>query len=289
VPSPAKLLREPLLWFFLLGGLLFLVHFALVSGRSAGRSIIVSAEVQERLGDQLAEQLGRAPTGQELQAVVAQHVDDEVLYREAVALGLDRSDHMVRRRLIQSMEFLLEGNPREPSDEQLQGWLESHRDDYQLPERWSIEQLFFDSQRRGDRLAEATSRALVQLQNGASSANLGDPFIRGRIFEEHSRQQLARIFGPQFVEALAALAPGKWQGPVRSSYGLHLVRIRDHSPARTATLDELRSRITNDWRNHNRVNARRRALDELRGRFQISLPDPREAADAQAQARGGSP
>jgi len=244
-----------------------------VAPRDASHTIELSAADVEALRQDQRRRLGTEPTPSEDAALVERYVDDEVLYREALSMGLDRGDIIVRRRLLQKMEFLLEGlHPiAEPTDAELDAYLAAHADRYRTPARIDLTHVFVSRDRHGAE-AEATALALrEQLVAGGDPAALGDPFLRGRELRAQSEQDLAGIFGPAFARAAAELPAGTWSRPVTSSYGLHLVRVNARSAAELPPLARVRAAVQHDWGEEKRRAARAAALADLRKRYVVRV------------------
>jgi len=266
------LLREPLLRFVLLGAVLVVLRSAL-GPTSESRRIEVDASVRRGLRQDQLRRSGSAPTPEEEQRLIERYVDEEVLYREALALGLDRGDVIIRRRLLQKMEFLAdEAEPiAEPSDVELTSFLTANPARYATEPRVALSQVFVGTDRHGS-AAEEIARALrVQLQAGADPATLGDPFPRGRDFGPATERELAAVFGPAFAARAIELADGLWSEPIRSSYGFHLVRPSARLPGGPPRLDEVRNTVRVDWLGEKRAERRRAALDALRRRYDIDI------------------
>ena len=239
----------------------------------AGRRLDVSAQVIAGLRADHQRRTGAPPTAAEEKLLIDRYVDAELQYREALALGLDRGDVIVRRRLVQKMQFLGEElEPlAEPDDEELTRYLDEHRARYAAPDRVSIEQMFVARDRHG---AHTERDALVlgeRLRAGAAAATLGDPFVHGRIFAARSQAELASLFGAPFAAAVFALDGDGWSTPLSSSYGLHLVRVTGRRTLAVVTLDDVRERVTRDWRADQRGRRERRALDRLRARYDVRI------------------
>lgn len=231
-----RLLRQPLLHFVLLGAALFVVD-AVRSGRddapagadadaADGHTIVVSPEIVEELAGAFRAEFGRDPEPHETDEQVRRWVTDEALRREAIALGLDQNDPIIRRRLVQNMRFLLEdAEPiAPPADADVDAWL---RDNLPPPEaraRMDYTQVFVDAQRHDDPGARATELRQA-LDAGADPLTLGDPFIRGRTYRAAGRAEVQRVFGDAAAEAVATAPQGQWTDPVQSAFGLHLFRV----------------------------------------------------------------
>jgi hypothetical protein len=244
-----RIWREPLAQFLLFGAALFLLHalYGAAVPRETG-SIEVPAPRLALIRQELQAQLQRAPSEAEVQSAIDRWLADELLFREAQALGLDRSDVIVRRRLVQKMESLIEA-PAEsevPTDAQLQALLDADPQRYGLPVRYSFEQRLFARGERRDRLRADALAALEQLRaQGADAA--GDAFFAGNRLRNQDAVAVRKVFGAGFAQALDALPVGRWEGPVASGYGLHLVRLDQRSAFVPATLASARRRLEADW------------------------------------------
>ena len=225
------LLREPLLHFLVLGAALFGLFSLVGNDDKAPAKIIVSAPRVANLADGFARTWRRPPTEQELQVLIEDYIRDEIFYREGRALGLDRDDVVIRRRVRQKMEFLAEdAGAAEPSDEQLAAYLASNPERFRTEDRLTFHQVFLSVTRRGKvldgdarQIAETLARAPLEVD----TATIGDPFLLGEEFREMSQSDVARTFGEGFARQLSAVEGGRWQGPIPSSFGVHFVFIED--------------------------------------------------------------
>lgn len=265
-------MREPALHFVLLGLGLFGLH-AVVGRRAAADHLVVSAGFIEGLRREQAQRTGRPPTPDEERGLIDRFVDDEVLYRQAIALGLDRGDLIVRRRLVQKMEFVLRGaaGPSEPSTAELQAFLDAHAARYGARQAVSFRHVFLSRDRRGEAARDDAARALVALRGGADPAAAGDPFLQGVAFKGRTEPEVAAIFGDAFAKAVVGLTPGAWSEPIRSSYGEHLVRVDDRVEASAPALSAVLARVREDWLAARRDEDDRAALRRLRERYVIDV------------------
>jgi len=237
-----RLLREPLLHFLLIAVLIYAVSAAFGRDQSDKKNRIrVSAAEINRLKDLWAAQWGHPPNSSELQNLIADAVREEILYREAIASGLDREDSIIRRRLVQKMEFLIQDPSLvgEPTEKELTAWFEQHREKYAAPAAFSFSHVFF-------------SRSLH------NAAAVGD----ARRALDLLRQHHAGVKG---------LSAGSWQGPIESMYGAHLVWVSQQQPGNFPTLDAARSRVLSDVMNERMHRADERAMDELRSHYQVNI------------------
>lgn len=262
-------LGEPVVHFVLMGLAIFAVERWTSSGLDP-EVIEVDAEQVARLQTQWEERHGVAPGDGETVDLVEDYVREEVLYREAVALGLHHSDPIVRRRMVQAMEFLTEDlNPLpEPSEAELAAFLEESRGEFARPARVSLEHLFFAEERGGG----ARSREAYQgLKGGGDVEDRGDAFAHGREARGMSRLDLEGQFGRSFAEAAMALPVGQWSEPVRSRYGWHLVRVEERAAGGEARLDEVRGEVRAAWRARERGRENRRAVERLRRGYEVKI------------------
>ena len=268
-----RILREPLLHFLVLGAGLF-VLFGLVGGQAEERPdrIVVTEAKIENLAELFKRTWRRPPSQAELEGLIEDHVKEEILYREALALGLERDDIVIRRRLRQKMEFVSEdvAQPAEPTEDELQAFLAEHADRFREPSRVSFAQVYLSPDRRGEDAWSDAERVLVALDAGRSDpAEAGDPFLLEQDYRELAAQDVERLFGGAFAAQVAELPVGRWSGPVESGYGLHLVLVRERTPARLPDLAEVRDAVANEWRAVRREEANRafyeRPAGALRG------------------------
>jgi hypothetical protein len=271
----ARLVREPLVHVAVLGVLLFGLH-RWVAPPNASREIVVPADALPSMRDDFRRRTGRMPSATDEQALVDAYVDDEILVREALALGLDRGDVVVRRRLIQKMQLLLENTETvpAPTDAELQAYLASHAGRYASPPRVSFTHVFVSSQRAGDRAGSEAEALRAQLDAGADPATLGDPFLRGRELRLHAQGELASIFGAPFAAEVMALPEGTWSAPLRSTFGLHLVRVSEKRPGTAPELAAVREQVEREWRVERRTALDRDARARLRARYVVRVEGP---------------
>lgn len=275
------LYAQPLVHFVALGVLVFALD-AFVRGppraRDTSEPLVVSEATIDGLAAGLERDLGRAPTGAELESAVSAFVDRELLYRQARRLGLDEGDPIVRRRLIQKMQMVHEASDPTPlpTDAELRAFVEAHPERFVGPPRMSLEHLYFSKERHEDPTAAAT--AVVEAI-GAGTAPLetsSDPFAAGRVFEARSRDQLAETFGRAFADTVFQLSvddPPRWR-VVNSSYGAHLVRITAPPTKRRPPFATIRNRARAALLDERRAQARADALERLRheDRWEVQWP-----------------
>ena len=273
-----KLLREPLLHFLALGAALFALHAWRAPQKSSGAEtprIEVNAAMIERLRAGHERQFGRAPDEDELRGLVAAHIREEVLYREALAMGLDRDDTIVRRRMAQKMEFLTDDvvGGAEPDEAALQRFFAQNASHYAKPARVSFRHVYFSHAKRGANSDVAAKEALAALRGGASDQALGDGFLHGLEFSDQEAAEIAAMFGQEFSEKIATLREGEWSEPIPSSYGLHLARVEKRGEARAVSLEEVRDTVARDFNGERRRAANREVFEKLRERYHVTVDE----------------
>lgn len=278
LPVLARASREPLAHFVALGAAIFAIHAAFAAPPRDAR-VVVSADFVEGLRREHAARLGRSPTPDEERALVDQFVDEEVLYREAVAMGLDRGDPIIRRRLAQKMTFLAEDEAaREPSDEELRDYLAAHADRYREAQRVSFRHVFMSRDRRGEAAAEDARRAIGELSRGAISAEgAGDPFLQGSEIKRRTQVEIESMFGAGFAAKVIDAEPGAWLGPLSSSYGEHAILVLERADGAAPDLASVRARVRSDLLTERRAAASREMRARLRRRYAIEIEAPKAA------------
>lgn len=273
-----KFLKEPLLHFVALGAVLFAVHAWLrpdVDDPAAARVHISEHDVRW-LADTWTRQWHRAPTHDELRGLVSAFLREEVLAREARALGLD-DDPVVRRRLVQKLQFLVEDTlpVGEPDDDELRRVYLSTPERYTAPARVSFVHLCFSRERQN--ATAGAQAALAELAAGAPTtavAERADPLLVDPAFVDAPEPVVAAQLGAEFARAVFALEPGAWHGPIGSPYGLHLVRVSAHEPARLQTFEEVRAVVRDAWRAQQQQAAEAAYFDALLRKYDVLVDRP---------------
>ncbi len=285
-----KLHREPLVHFLVLGAGLFLL-FSMVgdSDDAPPDRIVVSAGQVARLTEAFSRIWQRPPTEGELDGLIEDHIREEVYYREALAMGLDRDDTIVRRRLRQKLEFFTDDLVAavDPTEEQLQAYLDEHGDAFRVPSRFSFQQIYFNQDRRGQqamRDAESLVLRLNETSTEVDTVALGDSLMLPSDYELISEVEVSHRLGRVFAAAVADLPVGRWSGPVESSFGLHLVLIRERQRGSVPALADIREGVEREWRNLRREEANEAFYRGLRDRYEVSVEHP-EAGDGEGDSK----
>jgi peptidyl-prolyl cis-trans isomerase C len=275
-------MQEPLIHFLLIGAVLFAGYTWLTpsSSPSTSNRIELTADDVKQLQVMWMAQWQRLPTPEELQGLIETKVRQEVLYREALTLGLDQSDEIIKRRLAQKMEFLGEDVSAmgTPSSEELKAWFETSAAKFALPGRLTFRHLYFSPDNRGERAKQDADAALKSLSarpgNPAPEVTLGDRFVDQNYFADCLSEQITKVFGSKFSESLFKLtSSGSWQGPVESGLGWHLVWIETITPGRIPSFEEVATeQLKSEWTNEKREETKRKAFADIRKRYEVLLP-----------------
>jgi hypothetical protein len=283
-----KLLREPLLHFLVLGFALFLAYGWLSDrGVVAGDRIVITQGRIAQLAAGFDAIHQRAPTASELDGMIDEAVREEIYSREAKSMGLDQDDTIIRRRLMTKLQFLSEDTTpvADPTDAQLQEYLDAHAADFRVERRYSFTHVYLSPQRHGEHLDADVQALLAQLHQRDGTADVskfGDPFLLELRFDGVAASELERRFGSDFETAMRALPTGEWGGPVPSSYGMHVVFIRERNDERTATLADVRDDVRRKWMQEQREQANDRYYADLRKRYAITVERPAIAGEGGA-------
>jgi peptidyl-prolyl cis-trans isomerase C len=291
MPRFKRWAREPLLHFLLLGVALFAVYGYINRGRGgieSSKQIALTLDDVRQMDLYFESQWHRPPTPQEFQAMVEDKVREEVLYREGIAMGLDKDDTIVKRRMAQKMQFLAEdvAAAHEPSTAELKAWFDKNKDKFALPSRYSFRHLYFSPDKRGKNAQDDATKALAKIvgqpQDSKPAASLTDPFMFQDYYGDRTPDAIAKEFGPPFALALEKLKPGSWQGPVESGYGWHLVFVTTVIPGRIPAFEEIESDVKTAWLGEQKRQAWEKAYAEMRAKYTVLLPAPPSKATASA-------
>ena len=276
-----KITKEPLLYFLLLGGALFLLFQQVsdnpFSGDAPPEEIVVSAGRIQALSQGFEKVWQRSPTQQEMQALIQNYVREEVLYREALAMGLDRDDAIVRRRMRQKMEFLSEDIAAlDPPDEaELQAYLDANPETYRQPTRFSFRQVYLNPANHAQDLEKDVMELLASLRsNDTDAIDAGESMMLEHEFQNASERDIERALGRQFLQQLRNSQTGSWQGPIRSGFGLHLVFISQRIDGQIPRLAEVRDEVLRDWSARKRKQTNEAIYQAFRKRYKVIITGP---------------
>ncbi|MCX7302891.1 MAG: peptidylprolyl isomerase [Hyphomicrobiales bacterium] len=278
-----RLLHEPLLHFTLAAVAIF-VAYGLLASSSERRAddIVVSAPKIEQLAAVFAKTWQRPPSPEELKGLIDAYVKEEIDVREALALGLDQGDTVIRRRLQQKIQFMTDAgaDAATPTDAELQAYLDTHPEKFETAAEAGFEQIFLNPAQRGEAIdADATViLAKLEADPALEAATLGDASLLPAEMPPTDIASIGNIFGPEFAAAVSAAPAGRWIGPVASSFGLHLVRVSEHRAGRLPALGDVRDAVLREWTNDRRQAIADERLDALLKRYRIVIEAPEEGA-----------
>jgi PPIC-type PPIASE domain len=292
--APARWWREPLVHFLAIGALLLLVSYWRGGGGPGSNRIVITPGQIDSIVAGFTRTWQRPPTEQELKALVDEHVREEIAGREAMAMGLDRDDAIIRRRLRQKLEFLAEDSidVAAPTEAELQVWLDAHPEMFRKEIRLAFRQVYLSPDKRGASLVSDVRALREQLSNSTPDLDieaLGDSLMLPHDVGLSGSREVARLFGEEFADEVIKVEPGRWAGPVRSGYGLHVVFVHKREDGRLPALAEVRPQVerelTADLRQRHlqamyaRLLERYRVVIEKRN----EVPQERGAASPQTQ------
>ena len=257
-----SILKQPLLWFSLIGALLFLADSRLTEKRT---EIIITPSLRDRLTNLWTTQTGLSASEAEIDSLVENWVKEEVLYQEALRLGLDQEDTIVRRHLVQKLSFIAESEPLPtPEASELEAFYQENIRDYTLPIRYSFQQLYFQSQ-------ESADNALGQINEGTEAKGFGESSMLNPTYAYRTALDLNATFGTGFADQLASLLIENWDGPVQSGFGYHLIFINTVHPEEKTPLSVIRQQVTQDFQRSRQITVRDTYIENLLNEYKITV------------------
>ena len=277
-----RIAKEPLLHFVILGGVVYLLFGLFGQSESDDamveeNTIVITEGEMNWLAEMWQKRWNRPPSKEEMVGLVRNHLREMVLYREAVAMGLDKDDVIIRRRMAQKLEFLAQDliTPEPPTEEELQAFFNEHNDRYQIPPLLTFTHVFLDPDKRGDdTLADAESlkaELIASAKVPDETSDLGDRFMLQAYYPERTEADLAKLFGSEFARSLMELEPEKWHGPVLSGYGTHLVYVRERLEAPSPTYAQVADRVREDLESESREQLNEEYIESLLDRYNVVI------------------
>ena len=274
-----SILQQPLVHFLLLGGLIFGAFSFLEGEEGAAQDdiIVVELEAVRQLSAGYEKTWRRKPDGSELASLIDDHIREEVLVREAQSFALDENDVVIRRRLRQKMEFLVESAVAalQPSDEELKVFFQANVEDYTMAGRIALEQVFIGTEANG----AAIDTVKAALEGGADPMAVGQRSLLPPTTPLATETAIDGTFGTGFYGTLAELPEGAWVGPVRSGYGLHVVRVVKREEARIPEFEQVKEHLEHDWRKRKTSELSNKEYRRMLSRYSVTQPDPAETVD----------
>jgi hypothetical protein len=270
-------LREPLVHFLAIGAMLFVVFHFWGGGPGTNRIVITPGQI-DSMAARFTRTWQRPPTDQELKGLIDDYVRGEIAAREARVMGLDRDDTIIQRRLRQKLEFLAEDafNAQSPTEAELQVWLDRHPDPFRIETKIAFRQVYLNPDRRGESIAGDAEKMLQQLSAAGPVVDigrLGDPLMLPQEVSLSSRSVVSRLFGRRFSDTILSLETGRWSGPIRSAYGLHLVYVQQRTAGRMPDLAEIRPLVEREFLAQRRKRELEAMYERLLQRYHITMQE----------------
>lgn len=276
-----KFLREPLVQFLFLGGLIYLAYglFSPQTEEGNSRTIVVNVSKVQWMQDSWKKRWNRLPTQKELDGLIQQYIKETVLYNEAITMGLDKGDGIIRRRLAQKVEFLAKDlviyTP--PTEEDLKKYYEEHQDKYKPDATYTFTQIYFDPDKRGESTLDDANKIKEKLVAQGSMMQkvegLGDDYMTANYFEANTPMEIRKNFGSGFAQSLIELKAGVWHGPVLSGFGTHLVFVNEIVSPPVPPLEEIKARVLEEWISDKREELNDEFYEALKGYYTIVVED----------------
>ena len=297
-----KFFREPLVQFFFIGICIY-GAYALYGKPEEGfaeNTIVVDANRIDLFVSAWEQRWNRPPTEQELNGLINQFIREDILYREAVAMGLDKDDPITRRRMAQKLEFLSKdiASFKEPSEGELELFFEDNKDQFQAPDLITFSHVFIDPDKRGNATLDDAALLLSELQAAGTSdvkvSGLGDRFMLQNYYPQKTELEIRKQFGSGFTTAVMQLEPGLWHGPVLSGYGTHLVYVNTLEKAPAPVFADVKDSVFENWQAQQQEEFNEEFFESLKSRYKIViesvplLPDNTAPGDPDIAEENGS-
>lgn len=268
-----RLLQEPILHFLLIGTLLFVVYGKLSAPENPTANIVVSAALIDEIAREHEARWFRQPTDQEIAGLIDSYVLDEILYREGMALGLDRDDPVIKRRIRQKFDVMMEEQSASevPTDADLAAYLTKNAARFLAPGAVSFEQILFENSTSTADLERKVAAAKIALANGSDPAKLDQVSILPTALDNTALDLITRDFGAGFVKQIETVPLAQWSGPVTSSFGVHLIRVTARTPAALPPLEDIRRGVAREWENERRTSSRTQSYEKLRSNYTVVI------------------
>jgi hypothetical protein len=290
-----QLLKEPLIQFLLIGACIYGTYalFGAPDEENADSTILVDANRINGFVAQWKSRWNRPPTRQELDGVINGYVHEEILYRQAVSMGLDQDDVVTRRRMASKLEFLTNDLVRlaEPAEGELETYFQDNIAQYVAPDLFTFIQVFFDPDKRDETTLDDASQELARLQEAGvpdpEALQAGDRLMLRSYYQSASELDIRKQLGGGFASAVIELEPATWHGPILSGYGVHLVYIYERLEAPPPVLAEVRPRVLEAWQAGQMKTFNAEFYESLKSRYEVVIEDPELGPDSLLQIDQG--
>ncbi len=286
-----NLISNPFFHFLILATVIYVIYgfFGIKQHSNQENTVIVSSSTIKWLEDSWTKKWNRPPTEKEREGLINQYIHETILYREALKMGLDKDDVIIRRRLAQKLEFITNDliQVPEPSEDEIIVFFKENRNKYKRPDLITFTHIYFDPDKRGDATftdAEESMKILNKQGNPTeNSGNYGDNFFLQRYYPKRSKAEISKYFGPEFAESVFDLEHGRWKGPVLSGYGTHLVYVYSKTEAPEPELDKLKELVLSDWEEEKRSEINNKFYENLKASYNIIIEDPTDISETASQ------
>jgi len=274
-PKVKALLREPIVLFIFIGFVFYLLQALIFNTDPSDRKqIIVTSDQLKQLESGFFNTWMRSPTQNELEGLIADQIRNEVFYREALAMGLEENDQVIRNRMRQKLELLMDNmaSVNVPSEQMLEAFLQENADDFKKDYQVSFIQVFVNPELHSDPQIVAENM-LDQLQDGASPEDLGDRTLMGYVFPEYSQTDVGRRFGSDFARQIMQVKSNDWSGPLNSGIGLHLIRIDHFEEGTLPELSQIRKSVEREWMARQKSELKAAAYEKLLEGYDVQIEE----------------
>jgi hypothetical protein len=285
-----RFLKEPLVHFLVLGALLFAVYCVRNqnSAPAPGRIVVSKGQLASMM-ESFIRTWQRPPTREEWEGLIRDRVKEEIYCREAMVLGLDKDDTVIRRRLRQKMEFVSNDiiPQTQPTDDELNAYLKAHPDKFRVEQQFTFHQVYLNPAKHGSNLTRDAAQLLAKLNQTGGKGDvsaLGDSIMLDNNFDASTNSEVAKMFGDKFAQTLGGLQLGHWQGPVESAFGVHLVFISKRTEGRLPVLEEVREAVSREWESTRRKEANEKFYQELLKHYTVTVETLDPAAEKKRMA-----
>jgi PPIC-type PPIASE domain len=274
-----RIVKEPLTHFLALALVIFVAYGLLnPSERKRPDRIVITGAKIEQLAAFFTSTWQRSPTVSELKGLVDDYLKEEIYYREALALGLDKDDTIIRRRLRNKMEFLnqAEAEAALPTPAELEAFLKANPKKFEIEPAIAFRHVFLSPDKRGAKIGVDAAALLTRLLSNADVAldTLGDGTLLPDELPLTGKAAIGQIFGPEFADALDLVMPGKWAGPIKSAFGVHIVLVSERQPSRNPAVGEVRDAVAREWANEKRIAIDEARISTLLRRYDVIIENP---------------
>jgi peptidyl-prolyl cis-trans isomerase C len=265
-----KILKEPLLHFAVISVFIFILYDVIGQKQEKTDEITVTLNDINNLKSNWINKWGVSPTEEELNSLIDEHIKEEIFYREALANGLDDNDLMVRRRMAQKIEFILDDNiaDKDPTEDDLKNYFEENKSKFIDGKKYSFYQISFlndsvKAEKTKSVLTSSSDTSLIKKMNNQT----GIPIH----FSNKTAEEIDRVFGQNFHDTLSNMQLNQWNGPFQSGYGFHLILVYKITDGTIPDYESVKTRIYESWIQNETKQKRSQMFNELKARYSVKI------------------